>query len=108
MGTGTPEGIAKFQKAKKSILNRIKTLKDIEGVTVLESTEKRIEIRHSKLHGLNINIEVVDNDHYVVYLVDAGGKKKGLAFASIWSRIDAIKFVSAYLTLNDIRARRQL
>lgn len=92
---------------KKKIINRVKSLNEIDDVQVVVSEEQgSIDIEHCKKHSANFRLKWVDDNHYVGYFVDSDGIESQ-AIISIWNDIESIKFVSMYLTMIELRAKRE-
>jgi hypothetical protein len=90
---------------KQKIENRIKSLNELDGVTV-DVEGNTIHINHSKEHGIKWRLQWIGDDHYTGYFVNPdASESKGVV--SIYSALDAIHFVSAYVALDDIRARQR-
>jgi len=93
------------ERLRKKILNRLKTLKDIDGVDVEVSEEgKTIYIRHKTYHSSDFKF-VWSGNHFIGYFLDADGNISQ-AIISIWKPIEAVHFVTAYSILVDLRANR--
>jgi hypothetical protein len=92
-------------KQKEKIENRIRSLDELKGVAV-EVEGNTIHISHGKKRGVQWVLKWIDGTHYAGYFVnDDGSDSKGVV--SIYSSLDAIYFVSAYLALDGIRAGRR-
>lgn len=92
---------------QERIKNRIKSLKEIDDVIVEVSDESgQIWISHRLHHVADFRFKWVDGNHYVGYFIDAQGGESQ-AIVSLWTPLEAIKFVSLYATLVDLRAKRE-
>jgi hypothetical protein len=90
---------------KQRIENRIRSLTELDGVMV-EVVGNTIHINHGKEHGINWRLEWIGGDHYAGHFVNPD-KSESKGVVSIYSALGAIQFVSAYLALDDIRARQK-
>jgi len=90
---------------KAKILNRLITLRDIDGVKVQVDDEKNIVFVNCPAERFLDFKFVWSNDHFIGYLTDSEGKQ-GDAVISIWEPLDAIHFVTAYDLLARLRAGR--
>ena len=87
------------------IVDRLKTLIDIEKVSVEASDEnKTIYIRYPTQQSLDFKFTWQDN-HSIGYFLDKDGQLSH-AVISLWKPIDAIYFVTAYSLLIELRAGR--
>ena len=93
--------------SQQKITNRLKSLEEIDGISVefSGSTNGTIRIKHQKHHGPEFMFRW-SVDHFVGYFIDSNGSQSQ-AVISIYTPMDAIRFVSAYATLNDIRANQK-
>lgn len=91
---------------QEKIKNRLHSLNELDDVTV-ESTEElsQIFISHRLDHAADFRFKWVDGNHYVGYFVDLKGKESQ-AIASLWTAMEAVKFIVLYSTLIELRARR--
>lgn len=91
---------------QKKLKNRLNSLNELDDVTV-ESTEElgQIFISHRKHHVADFKFKWVDGNHYVGYFVDAYSKESQ-AIVSLWSAMEAVKFIVLYSTLVELRAKR--
>lgn len=91
---------------KKTIINRLKSMGDIEHISVKVSTTANgtVRIQHGKHHGMDFIFRWY-TDHFVGALVYGG--EESPALVSLYTPLDAIEFVSAYMALNRIRARQR-
>ena len=95
-----------MSKIRNRIVNRLKTLEDIEGVSVEVSDEKKtIYMNFESVRSLDFKF-VWSNDHFIGYFTDEEGNKSQ-AVISLWEPIEAIHFVTAYSLLTDLRAGRR-
>ena len=88
------------------IRNRIYSLNELDDVTV-DCTNRygQISISHRLHHAADFKLKWVDGNHYVGYFVDANGNESQ-AIVSLWSAMDAIKFIVLYSSLIELKARR--
>jgi hypothetical protein len=90
---------------KKSIINRLRSLKDIDGVTVKTSNqEKTINVTHARERSLDFKFKWT-GDHFIGYFVDSEGSLSQ-AVLSLWTPMDAIYFAVSYSLLVSLRASR--
>jgi hypothetical protein len=91
---------------QEKIRNRIFSLNELEDVKV-ESTNGygQISISHRLHHTADFKLKWVDQNHYVGYFIEAYGNESQ-AIVSIWSTMEAIKFVVLYSSLIELKARR--
>lgn len=95
-----------MKNIRTKIVNRIKTLEDIEGVTVTASDEKKTIYVEFKTHR-SLDFKFIwSNDHYIGYFLD-GDDNQSQAVISIWEPIEAIHFATAYSLLIELRAGRR-
>jgi hypothetical protein len=88
------------------ILNRLKSLDDIEGVSVeLSDEQKSLTIRYKTERSLDFYFKWVDENHFVGYFEDNEGEISQ-AVISLWTPMDAIHFSGAYSLLIQLRAGR--
>lgn len=94
--------MATLQQKLKSRLNSINELDDV----TVESTEEfgQIFISHRKHHVAEFKFKWVSN-HYVGYFLDANSNESQ-AIVSLWSAMDAVKFIVLYSTMVELRAKR--
>ncbi len=92
---------------RTKIVNRIKSLEDIDGVTVTTPSDekKTIYVKFNTHRSLDFKF-VWSNDHYIGYFLDDKGNQSQ-AVISIWEPIEAIHFATSYSLLIDLRAGRQ-
>ena len=96
----------KRSKRQTQIINRLKSLRDIPGVTVEESEEGgTIRIDYPTEHSLGFKLVWLDK-HYIGYFTDNEGKDSQ-AVISLWKSLDAIYFATAYSLLIELRAKRK-
>lgn len=92
--------------SRTKIVNRLKTLEDVEGVEVTISDEKKtIYVNFHTERSLDFKF-VWSIDHFIGYFTDSKGNESQ-AVISIWSPIEAIHFVTAYSLLVELRAGRR-
>jgi len=85
---------------------RLNSLKDVEGVGVAISDEKKTIYIEYKTHRSPIFKFVWSEDHYIGYFIDGEGTQSQ-AVVSIWEPIEAIKFATCFLILIELRAGRK-
>ncbi len=91
---------------QSKIKNRFKSLEELDGVSVdITDGFGQILVSHKKHHVADFQFKWVDESHYVGYFIDAHDNKSQ-AIVSLWSAMDAIKFMVLYSTLIDLRAMR--
>ncbi|HET8760249.1 MAG TPA: hypothetical protein VFN94_04225 [Nitrospiria bacterium] len=93
--------------SQQTIVNRLKSLEELDGISVevSGSTSGTVRVIHKKHHAPEFLFRWY-SDHFVGYFIDSDGKQSQ-AVVSLYSPMDAIRFVSAYATLNDIRANQK-
>lgn len=93
---------------RKAIVNRLKSLADVDGarVTVSEAGNT-IRVTHKAHHSLHFLFKWIDGNHFVGYFLDADGNQSQ-AVVSLWSGLEAIRFAAAYSLLIELRARQRL
>ena len=98
--------MATTSKTQKTIIVRLKSLVEIGNVTV-EVTEGlgRIDIKHKRDHVANFQFNWLDDSHYTGYFVDGKGKKSQ-AIVSLWTPMEAAKFMVAYSMFVELGAKR--
>jgi len=88
------------------IVNRLKSLEDIDGVSVKVSKDKKtIHIEYQTHRSLDFKF-VWSNDHFIGYFLD-GDRNQSQAVISLWEPIEAIHFATSYSLLIDLRAGRR-
>jgi len=94
--------------SQQQITNRLKSLGELEGVSVKVTGAKRgtIRIKHTKLHAPEFRFVWYTDDHFIGYFIDGEGKESQ-AVVSLYTPLDAIQFVTAYVILNNIRANQK-
>lgn len=92
---------------KESITKQLQALEEIPGVTVQVSgyTQGTIRVIHTKHHAPEF-IFKWSNEHFVGYFID-GNDAQSQAVVSLYTALDAVKFISAYAMLNEIRANQK-
>ncbi len=91
---------------RKKIVNRLKSLEDIEGVKLEVSEEKgSFTIRHETQRSLDFFFKWVDDNHWVGYFEDKDGDISH-AVISLWKPMDAVHFATSYSLMIDLRAGR--
>lgn len=92
---------------RKGIVNRLRSLGDIEGVKVRVSDGgNTVRVTHPAHHSVHFLFKWVDGNHFVGYFLDAAGNQSQ-AVVSLWSGLDTIRFAAAYSLLHDLRARQR-
>lgn len=93
--------------SQQMITNRLKSLEEINGVSVevSGSTNGTIRISHTKHHAPEFLFRW-HTDHFVGYFIDGDGKQSQ-AVVSLYTSMSAIQFVSAFVMLNEIRANQK-
>lgn len=95
-----------MENFRTKVTNRIKSLEDIEGVTVTPSDEKKtIYVEFKTVRSLGFKF-IWSTDHYIGYFLDNDGKQSQ-AVISIWEPIEAIHFATSYSLLIELRADRR-
>lgn len=91
---------------RQKIANRLQILGELDGVSVdvSGSTSGTIRVIHNRHHAPEFIFRWM-SDHFVGYFIDGQGTQSQ-AVVSLYSPLDAIHFVSAYTTLNLIRANQ--
>ena len=94
-------------RTKKKIINRLKSLEELDGVavTLSERDQGTVYVRHKKEHALEFRFHW-SSDHFIGHFIDAN-EQESQAVVSLKTPMDAIHFVSAYDTLDRIRARQR-
>ena len=92
---------------QEKIRNRLNSLNELDDVTV-ETTDAmgQIYISHRLHHAADFKFKWVDGNHYVGYFVDANGNESQ-AIVSLWSAMEAVKFIVLYSSLIELNARRE-
>ena len=91
---------------RQLIRNRLQSLGELSGVSVkVSGNGGTIRITHAKHHAPEFTFKWY-TDHFVGYFIDGEGKESQ-AVISLYSSMDAIRFVSAYAILNDLRAHKK-
>jgi hypothetical protein len=92
---------------KKAVVNRMKSLTDVDGVTVkISDGGNTVRVTHKAHHSLHFLFKWVDGNHFVGYFLDADGGQSQ-AVVSLWSGLEAIRFATAYSLLLELRARQR-
>jgi hypothetical protein len=88
--------------SRTKIVNRLKTLQAIDGVTVTVNDEKKIVFVNYQT-GRFLDFKFVwSDDHFIGYFTDSEGNESH-AVISIWEPLEAIHFVTAYDLLAGLR-----
>ena len=95
-----------MKQIRNKIHNRLKSLEDIEGVSITSSDEKKtIYVTYKTHRSLNFKF-LWSNDHYIGYFLD-GEDNQSQAVISLWEPIEAIHFATSYFLLIELRAGRK-
>jgi hypothetical protein len=96
------------EKKQRKIFEKIQALSALIGVNVSEGNQGvgTIHIESRRKHELDIRLTWYGN-HYLAYPLAHGDEHEGPAIMSIYSEIEAIEFVSVYLSIHQLRARRK-
>lgn len=91
---------------QKKMANRLRSLDELDDVTVEVSDGLgQITVGHRLHHVADFAFKWVDDNHYVGYFVDANGYQSQ-AIVSLWTPMEAVKFIVLYSTLVELRAKR--
>ncbi|KWB64165.1 hypothetical protein WL38_20330 [Burkholderia ubonensis] len=91
---------------QEKLVNRIRSLQELDDVSVEVSEELgQIEVSHRRHHVADFKLRWLDGNHYAGYFVDGDGYESQ-AIVSLWTSMDAVKFVVLYSTLVELRAKR--
>ena len=91
---------------QEKIVSRLKSLNELDDVTVTVTNELvQLLISHRLHHAADFKFKWVDGNHFVGYFVDAQGAESQ-AIVSLWSAMEAVKFIVLYSTLVELKARR--
>ena len=92
---------------QEKIKNHLNSLNELDDVTV-EPTQGggQIYISHRLHHAADFKFKWVDGNHYVGYFVD-GEDKESQAIVSLWSAMEAVKFIVLYSTMIELKAKRE-
>lgn len=93
--------------SQQKIANRLKSLEEILEVSVVVTgtSAGTIRVTHARHHALEFVFRW-STDHFIGYFVDSAGAQSQ-AVVSLYSPLDAIKFVSAYVMLTEIRSNQK-
>lgn len=92
--------------SRTKIVNRLKTLADIDGVEVtLSDRSKTIYVNFRTERSLDFKF-VWSYDHFIGYFTDSENNQSQ-AVISIWEPLEAIHFVTSYALLIGLRAGRR-
>lgn len=96
-----------YSATQVKISNRLQSLDELKGISVKVSghTKGTIHIRHKKHYAPEFHFHW-SSDHFIGHFID-GAEKESQAVVSLYTPMDAIHFVSAYATLNSIRANQK-
>ncbi len=89
---------------RKQIETRLMSLKQIDDVSAKVTSAGQITISHEHHHVSDFIFKWAE-DHYIGYFVNAEGKNSQ-AIISLWTPMEAVKFMALYLTLVELRAKR--
>ena len=88
--------------SRTKIVNRLKTLQDIDGVKVTVNDEKKIIFVNFYTERFLDFKFVWSDDHFIGYFTDSEGNESH-AVISIWEPLQATRFVTAYDLLAELR-----
>jgi len=92
--------------SQKTLTNRLKSLSELEHLTVSVSPEGgTVRIKNQKHHALSFKF-TWSVDHFIGYFVDSADKQSQ-AVVSLYSTIDATHFASAFALLAGMRAKQK-
>ncbi|CAN7805474.1 hypothetical protein LJR267_010618 [Paraburkholderia hospita] len=92
---------------QKKMANRLGALGELDDVTVdVSDGMGQITIGHRLHHVADFTFKWVDDNHYVGYFVDADGNQSQ-AIVSLWTPMEAVKFMVLYSNLVELRAKRE-
>jgi len=95
---------------KTKIIDRLKDLEELDGVTVdvTGHKEQTVAINHSRHHVPDYKFTWVTGDHFVGYIVDADAAVKNTqALVTLRTSLDAVLFASSYVLNLNICARQR-
>lgn len=94
-------------KTREKITHRLQSLNELNDISVTVSKREKgtIHVRHKKHHAPEFRFHW-SSDHFIGHFIDGKGTESQ-AVVSLYSPMDAIHFVSAYVTLDNIRARQK-
>jgi len=89
------------------ITNRLKSLAELDDINVkiTGSSKGTIRIIHKRHHAPEFRFHW-SSDHFIGHFID-GNDQQSQAVVSLYTPMDAIRFVSAYSILNDLRANQK-
>lgn len=91
---------------QEKLVQRLRSLQDLDHVTVEVSDELGlVHIQHGRHHAADFKFKWVDGNHFVGYFVDAD-ENESQAILSLWTPLEAVKFLTLYMTLVELKARR--
>lgn len=91
---------------QEKIVNRLKSLNELDDVNVEVTGELgQVFISHRLHHAADFKFRWIDGNHFVGYFVNAQDVESQ-AIVSLWSAMEAVKFIVLYSTLVELRARR--
>jgi hypothetical protein len=92
---------------QNKITSHLQSLKEIDGISVeiSGSTNGTIRVEHKRHHAPEFLFRW-HTDHFVGYFIDSN-RAQSQAVVSLYTPMDAIRFISAYATLNEIRANQK-
>ena len=88
--------------SRTKIVNRLKTLQDIDGVKVTVNDEKKIIFVNFYTERFLDFKFVWSDDHFIGYFTDSEGNESHAVIA-IWEPLQATRFVTAYDLLAELR-----
>lgn len=91
-------------KDKEKINHRLKSLEEIDGVHVEFVGENQVLIRNEFHYSPDFRFKWIDQNHYVGYFEGPDGTSQ--AILSLWNPLEAIRFAALYVTLVELRAKR--
>lgn len=93
-------------KFKKKIATRLNALQEIADVSVSRTeSDGEITVMHRRHHVAKFLFKWVDDTHYVGYFFD-GKMNKSQAIVSLWTPMEAVKFMVLYSSLVELAAKR--
>jgi len=98
----------KLSVTKLLIRNRLKSLNELPyiNVEITGGAKGTIRIRHKKIHALEFRFRWF-TDHFIGCFIDKDDKESQ-AVISLYTPVQASYFVSAYILLNDLRAKQKV
>lgn len=92
---------------RKQLIAELKSLEELEGVRVTVSGRQRytVTVAHDKMCSLDFKLIWTGGDHFVARTIPGGAETPPVL--ALWTRFDVLQFVTAYVLLIGLRARRQ-